>query len=142
MPYFCLNRYIIYTLLTLLDLGIMLRKLDTVLVLHIERKIEVCVLDAQSCPTLWGPWTVICQAPLSMGFSRQEYWSGLSFPPPRDLPSSGIKPTSPVSPALQADSLRLSHQISHSTNSRLCDLDQSSYLRQLKQLIEIFNISV
>ena len=105
MPYFCLNRYIIYTLLTLLDLGIMLRKLDTVLVLHIERKIEVCVLDAQSCPTLWGPWTVICQAPLSMGFSRQEYWSGLSFPPPRDLPSSGIKPTSPVSPALQADSL-------------------------------------
>ena len=105
MPYFCLNRYIIYTLLTLLDLGIMLRKLDTVLVLHIERKIEVCVLDAQSCPTLWGPWTVSCQAPLSMGFSRQEYWSGLSFPPPRDLPSSGIKPTSPVSPALQADSL-------------------------------------
>lgn len=46
MPYFCLNRYIIYTLLTLL--GIMLRKIDIVLVLHIERKIEVCVLDAQS----------------------------------------------------------------------------------------------
>lgn len=48
MPYFCLNRYIIYTSLTLLDLGIMLRKIDIVLVLHIERKIEVCVLDAQS----------------------------------------------------------------------------------------------
>ena len=45
------------------------------------------------------------QAPLSMGFSRQEYWHGLSFPPPGDLPDSSIKPTSPVSPALLADSL-------------------------------------
>ena len=35
-------------------------------------------------------WTVVCQAPLSMGFSRQEYWSGLPFPPPRDLPDPGI----------------------------------------------------
>ena len=46
------------------------------------------------------PWTVACQAPLSMGFSRQEYWSGLPFPPPDDVPDSGIEPTSPVSPAL------------------------------------------
>ena len=44
------------------------------------------------------------------GFSRQEYRNGLSFPPPSDLPNPGIKPTSPVSPALQADSLPLSHQ--------------------------------
>ena len=44
-----------------------------------------------------------------MGFPRQEYWSGLSFPPPGDLPDPGIKPASPVSPALQADSLPLSH---------------------------------
>ena len=51
------------------------------------------------------PWTVVCPAPLSMGFFRQEYWSGLSFPPPGDLPNPGIEPTSPVSPALQADSL-------------------------------------
>ena len=36
-------------------------------------------LDAKSCPTLAIPWTVACQAPLSMGFSRQEYWSGLPF---------------------------------------------------------------
>ena len=42
------------------------------------------------------PWTVACQAPLSMGFSRQEYWSGLPFPPPGDLPNPGIKPTSPA----------------------------------------------
>ena len=45
-------------------------------------------------------WTVACQAPLSMVFSRQEYWSGLPFPSPRDLPDPGIKPASPVSPAL------------------------------------------
>ena len=43
------------------------------------------------------PWTVACQAPLSIGFSRQEYWRGLPFPPPRDLPNPGIEPTSPTS---------------------------------------------
>ena len=54
-------------------------------------------------------WTVACQAPLSMGFSRHEYWSGLPCPPPGDLPYSAVKPKSPVSPALQVDSLLLSH---------------------------------
>ena len=44
------------------------------------------------------------QAPLSVGFPRPEYWSGLPFPSPGDLPHPGIKPVSPVSPALQADS--------------------------------------
>jgi len=44
-------------------------------------------------------WTVACQASLCMGFPRQEDWSGLSFPPPGDLPDAGIKPRSPVSPA-------------------------------------------
>ena len=42
------------------------------------------------------PWTVACHAPLSMGCSRQEYYSGLPFPLPEDLPDSGIKPTSPA----------------------------------------------
>ena len=56
------------------------------------------------------PWTVALQAPLSMGFSRQEYWSGLPCPAPGDLPDPGIEPLSPVSPALQAYSLPLSHQ--------------------------------
>ena len=46
------------------------------------------------------PWTVAHQAPLSMGFSRQDYWSGLPFPPPGDHPDPGIKPTSLMSPAL------------------------------------------
>ena len=53
------------------------------------------------------PWTVACQARLSMGFSRQQYWSDLPCPPPQDLPHPG---TEPGSPALQADSLPLSHQ--------------------------------
>ena len=47
------------------------------------------------------PWTVAHQAPLSMGFSRQDYWSGLPFPSPGDLPSPGVKPISLVSPALE-----------------------------------------
>ena len=51
-------------------------------------------------------WTVARQAPLSMGFSRQEYWSGFPFPPPKDLPSPG---TEPASLALQGDSLPLRH---------------------------------
>ena len=50
-------------------------------------------------------WIVACQDPLSIGFSRQEYWSGLPFPSPGNLPSIGIEPLSPMSPALQADSL-------------------------------------
>ena len=48
------------------------------------------------------PWTVAYQAPTSMGFSRQEYWSGSPFPSPGDLPKPGIKPRSP---ALKADAL-------------------------------------
>ena len=60
------------------------------------------VLVAKSCPTLETPWTVTHQAPLSMGLPRQEYWSGLPFPSPGDLPDPEIKLRSPV---LQADSL-------------------------------------
>ena len=59
-------------------------------------------LVTKSCPTLVTPWNVACQAPLSIEFSRREYWSGLPFPSPGDLPDLGIKPRSP---ALQADSL-------------------------------------
>ena len=60
------------------------------------------VLVAKSCLTLATPWTVVLQAPLSMGFPKQEYWSGLPFPSPGDLPDPGIKPRSP---ALQAHDL-------------------------------------
>ena len=47
-------------------------------------------------------WAVAHQAPLSMGFSRQEYWSGLPCPPPGDLPDPGIEPASPVAPCILA----------------------------------------
>ena len=60
------------------------------------------------------PWTVARQVHLSMGFSRQEYWSGLPFPPPGDLPDLGIEPVSPVSLALQANSLPLNYREAHS----------------------------
>ena len=56
----------------------------------------------KSCPTLVSPWTVAHQVPLSMGFSRKEYWSGLPFPSPGDRPDPGIEPGSP---ALEADAL-------------------------------------
>ena len=59
-------------------------------------------LVAKFCPTIATPSTVACQVPLSMGFFRQEYWSGLPFPSPEDLPNPGIEPRSSV---LQADSL-------------------------------------
>ena len=59
-------------------------------------------LVTQWCPTLATPWTVALQAPLSMGFPKQEYWSGLPFPSPGDLPDPGIE-SGP--PELQVDSL-------------------------------------
>ena len=57
---------------------------------------------AQSCLINLTPWTVVYQAPPSLEFSRQEYWSGLPFPSPGDLPDPGIEPGSP---ALQVDAL-------------------------------------
>ena len=62
------------------------------------------MLWAQSCPTLAAPGTVAHQAPLSMGFSRQEYWSGVPFPTPGDLPDPGIEPASLGTPALAGES--------------------------------------
>ena len=66
----------------------------------------VCVFSHFNCAQLLAtPWTLAHKAPLSMGFSRQEYWSGLPRLSPGDLPAPGTKPVSPVAPALQADSL-------------------------------------
>ena len=56
--------------------------------------------DAQSCSLFVTPRTAACQAPLSMGFPRQEYWRGLPFPSPGDLPDPGIEPAFPASPVL------------------------------------------
>ena len=61
----------------------------------------MCVLSCFSCVQFFvTPWTVAHQAPLSMGFSRQESWSGLPCPPAEDLPDSGTELTSLMSPAL------------------------------------------
>ena len=64
----------------------------------------VCVL---SHSVMFDSWTVALQVPPSVGFSKQEYWSGLPFPSPGDLPNPGIEP---MSPAFQVDSLPLSHR--------------------------------
>ena len=71
---------------------------------HPNHFLKVCVC-VKSLSRVWlfaTPWTIAHQAPLSMGFSRQEYWSGVPFPSPGDLPNPGIEPRSP---ALQADAL-------------------------------------
>ena len=79
-----------------------------------KSRMFACMLSyfsrVQLCMTLQ---TAACQAPLSMGFSRQECWSWLPCSPPGDLPNPRIKPVSPTSTELQADSLLLSHQESH-----------------------------
>ena len=74
------------------------RKAHTALA-HMQRVCERAK-SLQSCPTLWTLQTIACQAPLSMGFSRQEYQSGLLCPPPGDLHNPGIKPESLMPPAL------------------------------------------
>ena len=68
---------------------------------YYEHFFTAIVLSHFSCVQLFAIlWTVVLQAPLSLGFSRQEYWSGLPFPPPADLPDPGMEPTSLTSPAL------------------------------------------
>ena len=64
---------------------------------------KVKVLVTQSCPAV-SPWTLAHQAPLSMEFSRQEYWSGFPFPSPGNILDPGIEPAYPVTPALQVNS--------------------------------------
>ena len=72
-----------------------------------------CCLVTKSCSTLATLWTVACQGPLSMKFSRQEYWSGLPFPTSGDLPDPRIKPTSLASPALAGTFFITHHLGSH-----------------------------
>ena len=82
-------------------------------ILRWEHSLFSCWTTSCCCSVMMDslqPQTVAHQAPLSMGFSRQEYWSGLPCPPPRDLPSPGIEPPSLMSPLLRGDSLPLIHQ--------------------------------
>ena len=70
----------------------------------------MCALSHFGCAGLSATlWTIACQAPLSMGFSRQECWSGLPFPSPGDLPDPGIEPASLMPPELAGEFLLLCH---------------------------------
>ena len=84
---------------------------------HFTMMFAIACMCPQSFLTLCNPMDCSHQAPLSMGFPRQEYCSGLPFPSPGDLPDPGIEPRSPI---LQADSLPLTHQ--RSPNSFLLDV--------------------
>ena len=91
---------------------------------------DLCHLHAVHVRFSAALWTVAHQAPLSMGFSRQEHWSGLPRPPPGDLPHPGIEPASPV---FQVDSLLLNHQGSpiSSANNMYFLLSSSDWLMYL-----------
>ena len=81
----------------------------TVLHIYVYMCVCVCVCVCLVTMVVWlfvTPMDYTYQSPLSMEFSKQEYWNGLTFPPPRDQ----IEPTFPASPVLQADSLPLNHQ--------------------------------
>ena len=81
-------------------------------------------------------WTIAHQAPLSMGFFQQKYWSGLPFFPPEYLPDPGIEPTSPMSLALQVDSLptKPSGKPRPGTNMKcLIHMDSSNYHNEFLQ---------
>ena len=97
------------------------------------------MLVAQSCPTLCNPRTVAHQAPLSIGSSRQEYWSGLPFPSPEDLPDTGVNPGSS---ALQADSLlfELQGRPSHYSNYQIPFIPLATMKDDLVCLLVLFFI--
>jgi len=99
-------------------------------------------LDMHVCVHVWvfsdvqvfaTPLTIAHQAPLSMGYSRHKYWSGLPFPSPGDLPNPGIKPTSSMSSAIQADSLPLNHlgsPISQTEKNKYCKISPASGIKK------------
>ena len=94
------------------ELSQVMRKNQTHTIGHLH---DSCLCYSQSCPTLYDRTTCSPAGSLSVWFSSQEYWSGLSFPSPGDLSDPRIERMSLVSPALQVDSLPLSQQGSHRT---------------------------
>ena len=90
----------------------------------ISDSLQIVKMKVKSLSRVWlfaTPWTVAYQAPQSMGFFRQEYWSGLPFPSPGDLPNPGIEPWSPAlqTDALPSEPLGISWQISKSLMQKL-----------------------
>ena len=105
----------------------------------LQDTLHVCVLSCFSSIRLFAKlWTVACQAPLSKGFSGQEYWSELPHPPPGNLPNPGIEITLPATPSLQADSLQLRQQRSliHYTIGHKASL---SKFQKIKVISSIFS---
>ena len=88
------------------------------------------------------PWTVALQASVSMGLPRQEYQSGLSFPPTGNLPDPEIKPTSAASPTLQADSLPLSHRRSPLSEVSMIQKDSNWYDSTSVMYLEYINLKI
>ena len=84
-----------------------------------DYRFYMCVSCSVMSSSFVTPWTVAHQAPLSTEFSRQECWSRLPFPPPRDLPDPGIEPSSLCLLHWQADSLSLCHLGMEDKKSRL-----------------------
>ena len=76
------------------------------------------------------PWTIAHQAPLSMGFSRQEYWSGMPSPSPGDLPDPGVVPKSLVSPALAGRFFTASIAWNTVASPKMCFLDLEDKCKQ------------
>ena len=101
---------------------------------HYRACVRACCLF--SCIRLFVTlWTVAHQAPLSIELSRQEYWSGLPCPPPKDLPNPGMESVSPASSALQAYSLPLSHQGSPIIQHTAIQISDESEVKGIKSTI-------
>ena len=93
----------------------------------------IFVVVAKLCPTLSIPWTIALQAPLSMGFLRQEYWSGLPFPLPGGLPDPKIKPTLLMSLALTGRFF---------TTSTTSEVHRTSWLLQILAIMKEASIKI
>ena len=105
-----------------------------------EASQHVCMLIC--VPLFVIPWTVALQASVSMGLPRQEYQSGLSFPPTGNLPDPEIKPTSAASPTLQADSLPLSHRRSPLSEVSMIQKDSNWYDSTSVMYLEYINLKI
>ena len=105
--FLCNKKKSCLTVVTMSNMVLSVRRSNILRQLYHKEGESVCMLShVQLFMTVW---TVACQAPLSMGFSREEYWSGLPCLPQGDISNPGIEPASSVAPELQADSLSPSH---------------------------------
>ena len=104
---------------------------------YILHYIYVCAQSFSRVRLFPTPWTVAPQAPLPVGFSRQEHWSRLTFPPPRDLPGPGIEPVSPVCTALQAGCLPLNSKTNKEKG--LCISGQMLPLSLLESILVLWS---